>query len=110
MRKIMLEELIHRADIIYKPKKQSRIMKINTTSIHFDADQKLLDFIEKKTAKLVHFFDRIILAHVYLKLENSGQVKDKIVETKLIVPGDTLVATEMTKTFEASPDSAIDNM
>src|SRR5687768_9513557 len=110
MRKIMLEESIHSAYVIYKPKKQSRIMKINTTSIHFDADQKLIDFIQKKTAKLDQFFDRIIDAHVYLKLENSGQVKDKIVEMKLIVPGDTLVATEMTKTFEASLDAAMDNM
>ncbi|MDQ3016719.1 MAG: ribosome-associated translation inhibitor RaiA [Bacteroidota bacterium] len=85
-------------------------MKINTTSIHFDADDKLLAFIEKKTSKLDQFFDRIIDAHVYLKLENSGQVKDKIVELKLMVPGDTLIATEVSKTFEASTDAAIDNM
>ncbi|HUR31739.1 MAG TPA: ribosome-associated translation inhibitor RaiA [Saprospiraceae bacterium] len=85
-------------------------MKINTTSIHFTADQKLIDYIQKKTAKLDQFFDRIIDAHVYLKLENSGQVKDKIVEMKLKVPGDTLMATEVSKTFEASMDAAIDNM
>ena len=85
-------------------------MIINTTSIHFDADQKLLDYIEKKTTKLDQFFDRIIDAHVYLKLENSGQVRDKIVELKLLVPGDTLMATEVSKTFEASLDAAVDNM
>lgn len=85
-------------------------MKINTTSIHFDADQKLIDYIQKKTVKLDQFFDRIIDAHIYLKLENSGQVRDKIVELKLMVPGDTLIATEVTKTFEASMDAAIDNM
>ena len=44
-------------------------MIINTTSIHFDADQKLLDYIEKKTTKLDQFFDRIIDAQVFLKLE-----------------------------------------
>ena len=85
-------------------------MKINTTSIHFDADQKLIEYIEKKTTKLDQFFDRIIDAHIYLKLENSGQVRDKIVEIKLLVPGDTLMATEVSKTFEASTDAAIDNM
>lgn len=85
-------------------------MKINTTSIHFDADQKLIDYIQKKTVKLDQFFDRIIDAHIYLKLENSGQVRDKIVELKLMVPGDTLIATEVTKTFEASLDAAVDNM
>ena len=85
-------------------------MKINTTAIHFDADQKLIDYIEKKTTKLEQFFDRIIDAQVYLKLENSGQVRDKIVEMKLMVPGDTLMATEVSKTFEASLDAAVDNM
>ena len=85
-------------------------MNINTTSIHFDADQKLLDYIQKKTEKLDQFFDRIIDAHVFLKLENSGQVKDKIVEMKLMVPGDILMATEVSKTFEASLDAAVDNM
>ncbi|MFZ1678886.1 MAG: ribosome-associated translation inhibitor RaiA [Saprospiraceae bacterium] len=87
-----------------------KIMKIITTAIHFDADQKLLDYIQRKTSKLDQFFDRIIDAHVYLKLENSGQVKDKIVEMKLNVPGDVLMATEISKTFEASADAAVDNM
>ena len=85
-------------------------MKINTTSIHFDADQKLLDYIQRKTSKLDQFYDRIIDAHIYLKLENSGQVRDKIVEIKLMVPGDVLMATEVSKTFEASTDAAVDNM
>ena len=85
-------------------------MNISTTSIHFDADQKLIDHIQKKTAKLEQFFDRIIDAQIFLKLENSGQVKDKIVEMKLMVPGDVLMATEVSKTFEASLDAAVDNM
>jgi len=87
-----------------------RVMKINMTAVHFDADQKLIAYIEKKTTKLEQFFDRIIDAQVFLKLENSGQVRDKIVELKLQVPGDTLIATEVSKTFEASTDAAIDNM
>jgi putative sigma-54 modulation protein len=85
-------------------------MKINLTAVHFDADQKLIDYIEKKASKLSQFFDRITDAQVFLKLENSGQVRDKIVELKLMVPGDTLVATEISKTFEAATDAAVDNM
>ena len=85
-------------------------MKIQLTAVHFDADQKLVDYIDKKTAKLGQFFDRITDAQVFLKLENSGQVRDKIVELKLMVPGDTLVATEISKTFEAATDAAVDNM
>src|SRR4026208_666395 len=94
----------------YHKQKTMKIMKIITTAIHFDADQKLLDYIQRKTSKLDQFFDRIIDAHVYLKLENSGQVRDKIVEMKLNVPGDVLMATEVSKTFEASADAAVDNM
>ncbi len=85
-------------------------MKLNFTAVHFDADQKLLAYIERKALKLNQYFDRIIDGQVFLKLENSGQVRDKIVELKLLVPGDTLVATEMSKTFEAAADAAVENM
>ena len=85
-------------------------MKIHLTAVHFDADQKLVDYIDKKTAKLSQFFDRITDAQVFLKLENSGQVRDKIVELKLMVPGDTLMAKETSKTFEAATDAVVDNM
>jgi putative sigma-54 modulation protein len=85
-------------------------MNIKTTEVHFDADQKLIDYVTQKTEKLVHFFDRIIDASVFLKLENSGRVRDKIVELKLNVPGETLIATESSKTFEAAVDLVVDNM
>lgn len=85
-------------------------MKINLSAVHFDADQKLVDYIEKKVSKLDVFFDRITDVQVFLKLENSGQVRDKIVELKLGVPGDTLVAKETSKTFEAATDAVVDTM
>lgn len=83
-------------------------MKVYTESVQFKADQKLLDFIEKKLNKMDHYFDRIIDARVTLKLENAGQVKDKIAEVRLKVPGDVLVVKESQKTFEASIDGAVD--
>ena len=81
-------------------------MKVHTESVSFKADQKLIDFIEQKLQKMEKYFDRIIEAHVTLKLENSGQIKDKIAELRLSVPGETLVAKESAKTFESSVDSA----
>ncbi|MEZ4985546.1 MAG: ribosome-associated translation inhibitor RaiA [Saprospiraceae bacterium] len=83
-------------------------MKVHTESVHFTADQKLVEFIERKLGKLDQFFDRIIDARVYLKLENSGQVKDKVVEIVLSVPGETIVAKESDKTFEAAIDKLTD--
>ncbi len=83
-------------------------MKVYTESVQFKADQKLLDFIEKKLNKIDHYFDRIIDARVTLKLENTGQVRDKIAEVRLKVPGDLLVAKESQKTFEAAIDAVVD--
>ena len=83
-------------------------MKVYTETNHFSADQKLIDVIEQKLGKLDTFFDRIIEARVNLKLENSGQVKDKIVEVRLSVPGDVLVAKDTERTFEAAIDKAAD--
>ena len=85
-------------------------MKIHTQSIHFDADTKLLEFINKKMAKLEQFFDKIIETKVVLKLENSGQVRDKVTEIKLSIPGSILFVKETNKTFEAAIDKAIDTL
>ena len=81
-------------------------MKLQVRTVHFKADQKLLDFIETKMDKLDTFFDRIQGATVFLKLENSGQVRDKIVEIKLHVPRDIIIATGEHKTFETAFENA----
>ena len=83
-------------------------MKVQTQSIHFDADVKLTDFIEQKLEKLERFYDQIIMADVMLRLENSGQVRDKVAEIKLKVPGAVLIAKETEKSFEAAIDSSVE--
>lgn len=85
-------------------------MKVHTEAVQFKADRKLIDFIQAKMKKLDLFFDRIIEAEIKLRLENSGQVRDKIVEIKLKVPGQTLFAKNSQKTFETSVGLAIDNL
>ena len=81
-------------------------MTVYTESVQFKADEKLLHFIEEKLSKMDQFFDRIIDARVVLKLENSGQIKDKIAEVRLSVPGNILFASSTSKTFEAAVDEA----
>ena len=85
-------------------------MNIRIESIHFVADQKLRDHVEKKIQKLNQFYDRIVNATIHLKLENSGQIRDKIIEIKLSVPGDTLFASGKNKTFESAMDAAISTL
>lgn len=83
-------------------------MKLQIHSIRFDADVKLLDFIQKKAGKLDTFFERIIDGEVMLRLDNDTQNENKIVEFKLNIPGHQLFAKEKSKSFEAATDSAIE--
>ena len=85
-------------------------MDIRTETVHFTADQKLLDFVDMKIGKLEQYYDRIMDANVYLQLENGGQVKDKIVEVRLNVPGDSIFIKETSKTFETAVDGAADRL
>lgn len=80
-------------------------MKLQVHSIHFDADQKLIDFIQKKVDKLETFYDRMVDGEVFLRLNNEG-IDNKTVEIKLKVPGNQLFAKEHAETFEAATDLA----
>jgi len=85
-------------------------MRVHIESVQFKADSKLIDYTEKKLKKLDIYFDRIIDSKVTFRLENSGQIRDKIAEVRLKVPGATLFAKETNKTFEASIDESADNL
>ncbi|WP_291402870.1 ribosome-associated translation inhibitor RaiA [Daejeonella sp.] len=85
-------------------------MKIRVQSIHFTADVKLLDFIQKKADKLDQFFDQIISGDVYLRLEKTEDEANKISEIKLSIPGNDLFAKEQCKTFEEATDKAVESL
>ena len=82
-------------------------MNIRMESVHFTADQKLLEYIDKKVNKLDSFYNRILDVHVIMRLENAGQVRDKIVEVKVKIPKDLLVVKTSKKTFEAATDECV---
>ena len=79
-------------------------MSVTINNVGFSADDKLKEFIELKMGKLDKFYNRITKSAVYLKLENSGQVRDKIVEVTVSVPGKILVSKAEDKTFEGAMD------
>ena len=83
-------------------------MKLQMHSIHFDADQKLLDFIQMRLDKLETYYDRITEGEVFLRLNNNDGVANKTVEVKLFVPGATLFVKEEATTFETATDQALD--
>ncbi len=83
-------------------------MNINIESIHFNTDTKLDQYINKKLKRLARYYDRIVGIDVTLKLENSGRVKDKIVEIRVRIPGDDLFAKRTNKSFERAVDAAVE--
>lgn len=85
-------------------------MKVDIQSVHFTADLKLTEFIEEKTQKLEKVNKRIINLDVILKLENSGQVKDKIVEMIAFIPGNKVISKSVDKTFENATDEAVSQL
>ena len=85
-------------------------MKVSVQSIHFNADKKLLSFIQKKADKLDQFFDQIISGEVYLRLEKTEDEANKIAEIKVIIPGCLLFAKEQCKTFEEAMDLAVESI
>src|SRR5690554_3501488 len=86
-------------------------MEVIINSVHFDADQKLIDFVNKKVNKLDTFFDGIINAEVTLKLLKPETSKNKISEIKLSIPSNGyLFAKKQADTFEEATDLAIDAM
>ncbi|MBS1543576.1 MAG: ribosome-associated translation inhibitor RaiA [Bacteroidetes bacterium] len=80
-------------------------MKIQVHSIHFDADRKLIEFVEQRIGKLQTFYDRMTDGEVFLRLNNEG-VNNKTVEIRINVPGKQLFAKEQAKSFEAAADLA----
>ena len=86
-------------------------MNTEIQSIHFDADKKLIELINKKMNKLETIYHRIVDAQIYLKLDQEGShIKNKIAEIKLNIPGTTLFAKEQSKTFEISVGLATESI
>src|SRR5581483_1691878 len=86
-------------------------MNVQIQTVHFDADTKLLEHVNTKIEKLKTFHDKIIGAEIYLKLDNmSHQIRDKVAEIKVYVPGHSHFVKHQSKTFEESFDLAFDSL
>lgn len=86
-------------------------MNIQINTVHFDADAKLIDRVNKKLSKLSTFHDRIVNVEVFLKLDNiAHQIKDKIAEIKVHVPRQDFFVKHASKSFEESFDGAFESI
>ena len=59
-------------------------MNIQLSTVHFTADQKLIDFVNKKVPKLDTYFEGIIGAEVILKVVKPETANNKVAEIKLL--------------------------
>ena len=84
-------------------------MTVHVQTVRFDADSKLIDYVEKKVTKLQSFHDRIVKVDVFLKLDNVVHtIKDKIAEIKIHIPRQQVFVKQSSKSFEQSFDEALD--
>ena len=86
-------------------------MNVQIQTVHFDADSKLIEHVNAKIEKLKTYHDKIVWAEVYLKLDNmSHQVRDKVAEIKVYVPGHSYFVKHQSKAFEESFDLAFNSL
>jgi putative sigma-54 modulation protein len=81
-------------------------MTINIQSVHFNADKKLIGFINEKVEKLTTFYGGIINTEVILRLDKGDNAENKIVEIKMLGKGHEFFAKKQSGSFEESTDLA----
>lgn len=81
-------------------------MTINVQSVHFDADKKLVEFINEKVEKLNTFYAGIINTEVILRLDKSDSAENKIAEIKMLGKGHAFFAKKQCASFEEATDLA----
>lgn len=80
-------------------------MEIRIQSVKFDADMKLLVYIEKKVSKLSKYFDGIESVEVFLSLLPDHE--NKHVKIRLAVPGEDLIVDRHSITFEKATTECV---
>ena len=86
-------------------------MNVNIQTVHFDADLKLVDYVNRKLQKISTFHDKVIKVDVFLKLDNVVHtIKDKIAEIRVDVPRHSFFVKVSSKSFEESFDNAFESL
>jgi putative sigma-54 modulation protein len=90
---------------------KSEAMNVKIQTVHFEADNKLVDYVNKKLMRLDTFHDRIVKVEVFLKLDNVVHtIKDKVAEIKVHVPRQDYFVKCSSKSFEESFDKAMGSL
>ena len=85
-------------------------MEVMIQSIHFDATEKLLAFVNKKAEKLSKSYEDIQKVEVQLKVQKPATALNKVTSLTVSVPGNTLFVEKTCDTFEEGVDLCVDAM
>lgn len=85
-------------------------MEIRIKSIHFDATEKLQEFINKKVEKLQKSYEDIQKVEVQLKVEKPAAALNKTTSLTVTAPGNTLFVEKTCDTFVEGVDLCLDAM
>tara|TARA_R110001583_G_scaffold15052_4_gene62377 strand:- start:268 stop:567 length:300 start_codon:yes stop_codon:yes gene_type:complete len=85
-------------------------MKVHVQSVNFNADGSLIEFVEKKLNSLDRYYDKIVDSEVFLKVQQTSDKENKLVDIKLNIPGNDLVVKKQCKTFEEGVMLAVDSL
>ena len=83
-------------------------MKITIQTVGVTPHEPLKERIEKKQSKLETFYDKIVEAAVYLKVENTSDKNNKTIELVVKIPGNDIVVKKTGASFEESLDESVD--
>ncbi len=85
-------------------------MKVSVHAVNFAVDKKLVDFIQERLSKLEKFYDKVVSADVFLKVEKTSDKENKVVEVKIHVPGDDFMVKKQCKTFEEATEVSAESL
>ena len=85
-------------------------MKVSVHAVNFTVDKKLVDFVQERLDKLEKYYDKVVSADVFLKVENTSGKENKIAEIKVNVPGDDFLVKKQCKTFEEAIEVASESI
>lgn len=83
-------------------------MEVSIQSLHFDASEQLVQFINKKVSKLDLYVEVTETAQVTLRVVNSDDRTNKEASIKLLLPDGELFVSKQTDTFEESVALSVD--
>lgn len=85
-------------------------MKVNVHAVNFNVDGKLVGFIQGRMDRLEKYYDKVVSSDVFLKVEKTSEKENKIVEIKILVPGDEFVVKKQCKTFEEAVEQSAQSL